>query len=65
MLTASPAKVFNPGLNTTRQRVPPRPSCADTKAPAPGVRQVAVRFDADMVPLGQDDGAEPASVQCT
>ncbi len=29
------------------------------------VRQVAVRFDADMVPLGQDDGAEPASVQCT
>jgi uncharacterized protein YfaS (alpha-2-macroglobulin family) len=29
------------------------------------VRQVAVRFDADMVPLGQVDGAEPASVRCT
>lgn len=29
------------------------------------VRQVAVRFDADMVPLGQSDGAEPASMQCT
>lgn len=29
------------------------------------VRQVAVRFDADMVPLGQADGAEPAAVQCS
>ena len=29
------------------------------------VRQVAVRFDADMVPLGQSDGAEPATVQCS
>ena len=29
------------------------------------VRQVVVRFDADMVSLGQSDGAEPASVQCT
>lgn len=28
------------------------------------VRQVAIRFDADMVPLGQSDGAEPASLQC-
>lgn len=28
------------------------------------VRQVVVRFDADMVPLGQDGGAEPATVQC-
>lgn len=29
------------------------------------VRQVAVRFDADMVPLGQSDGAEPATLQCS
>ncbi|MGJ7567593.1 alpha-2-macroglobulin family protein [Variovorax sp. GB1R11] len=29
------------------------------------VRQVSVRFDADMVPLGQSDGAEPATVQCS
>ncbi|MFH0133902.1 MG2 domain-containing protein [Variovorax sp. VaC1] len=29
------------------------------------VRQLAIRFDADMVPLGQSDGAEPASVQCS
>jgi uncharacterized protein YfaS (alpha-2-macroglobulin family) len=29
------------------------------------VRQVSVRFDADMVPLGQDSGADPASVQCS
>jgi uncharacterized protein YfaS (alpha-2-macroglobulin family) len=29
------------------------------------VRQVAVRFDADMVPLGQSDGTEPATLQCS
>jgi hypothetical protein len=29
------------------------------------VRQVSVRFDADMVPLGQSDGAEPATLQCS
>lgn len=29
------------------------------------VRQVSIRFDADMVPLGQNEGAEPASVQCS
>lgn len=29
------------------------------------VRQVSVRFDADMVPLGQDEGAEPATLQCS
>lgn len=32
---------------------------------AVNVRQVSVRFDADMVPLGQSDDAAPASVQCT
>jgi uncharacterized protein YfaS (alpha-2-macroglobulin family) len=29
------------------------------------VRQVSIRFDADMMPLGQSEGAEPASVQCS
>lgn len=29
------------------------------------VRQVSIRFDTDMVPLGKTDGAEPAQVRCT
>ncbi|CAA2100695.1 alpha-2-macroglobulin family protein [Variovorax paradoxus] len=68
-LTGSRALWWLPALAAALVAAPPLHAAGvlavSPQGEARDVRQVSVRFDADMVPLGQSDGAEPATLRCS